>query len=135
MESRPKIGVAVIVQKGDKVLCGFRKSAHGNGTWAFPGGHLEFGESIEDCAQREAKEETGLELKNLRLGPFTNDIYPAEGKHYVTIFTLAEIEGEPKALEPEKCEEWSWFKWDEIPEPLFLPIINLKRQGFDPFSE
>ncbi len=134
MTDRPKVGVAVIVKKDGRVLLGKRKGSHGEGTWAFPGGHLEFGESIEDCAQREAREETGLELKNMRAGAFTNDIFHAEGKHYVTLFVLAETEGEPLLLEPEKCEGWAWLKWEEMPDSVFLPIKNLRNQRFNPFS-
>jgi 8-oxo-dGTP diphosphatase len=56
MEKRPAVGVAAIVTKNGKVLLGKRKGAHGEGSWAFPGGHLEFNESIEDCAKREVFE-------------------------------------------------------------------------------
>ena len=92
MEKRPLIGIAVIVTKRDRVLLGRRKSSHGSGTWAFPGGHLEFNESIEDCAKREVFEETGIQIKNLRFGPYTNDIFADEGKHYVTLFILADYD-------------------------------------------
>ena len=47
------VGIAVIVIKEDRVLLGKRKNAHGSGTWVFPGGRLEFKESIEDGARRE----------------------------------------------------------------------------------
>ena len=56
MEQRPKIGVGVIVNKDNKVLLLQRKNAHGEGTWCFPGGHLEFNEEIEDCVKREVEE-------------------------------------------------------------------------------
>lgn len=59
-----------------------------------PGGHLEFGESFAECAEREALEETGLEIGNVKLLVATNDII--EGKHYVTIFVTAVITGEKK---------------------------------------
>jgi 8-oxo-dGTP diphosphatase len=131
---RPLIGVAVIVIKDKKVLLGKRKYSHGSGTWQFPGGHLEFGESIETCAHREVAEETGLTITNLRMGPFTNDIFEKENKHYVTLFVVADHkEGAPQVLEPEKCETWRWFSWGKFPFPRFLPMKNLLHQKFSPF--
>ncbi len=55
--------------KGREILLGQRKGAHGAGTWATPGGHLEFGESVKACATRELLEETGLKPLSFRLGP------------------------------------------------------------------
>jgi 8-oxo-dGTP diphosphatase len=130
-QHRPAVGVSVIVLNGDRVLLGLRIAGHGAGCWQFPGGHLEFGESIEGCARREAREETGLELRNLRPGLYTNDIFAAEGRHYITLFVLADYAGgTPEVCEPDKCARWEWFGWDELPQPLFLPIENLLRQGF-----
>jgi len=66
MINRPAVGVAVIVMKNGKLLLGKRLNSQGSGTWAFPGGHLELKESIENCAKREVFEETGLFIKNLQ---------------------------------------------------------------------
>jgi 8-oxo-dGTP diphosphatase len=131
MSKRPLIGVAVIVIKDNRVLLGKRKNSHGEGTWAFPGGHLEFNESIEDCAAREVFEETGIRIKNLRFGPYTNDIFDNENKHYVTIFVIAEHDsGTPELKEPHKCDKWKWFEWPPDAQPHFLPIKNLLKQNF-----
>ena len=43
---RPKVGVGVMVLKNGKVLIGKRKGAHVAGEWAWPGGHLEYMESL-----------------------------------------------------------------------------------------
>ncbi len=134
MLNGPVVGVAVIVAKSGRVLVGKRKSSHGTGTWQFPGGHLEFGESIDACAHREVSEETGITITNLRMGPFTNDIFEMEAKHYVTLFVLADHKaGVPQVLEPEKCDTWKWVIWGEFPSPRFLPIENLLQQDFTPF--
>lgn len=131
MDNRPLVGIAVVVIKNHRVLLGKRKNSHGAGTWAFPGGHLEFGESIEDCAIREVFEETGIRIKNLRHGPYTNDFFEAEGKHYVTLFVIAEYDsGEPKVKEPRKCARWEWSVWPPALQPQFLPIKNLLKQNF-----
>jgi 8-oxo-dGTP diphosphatase len=130
---RPMVGVAVIVIKDGKVLLGKRISAHGSGTWQFPGGHLEFGESIEDCARREVMEETGLRIRRIRIGPYTNDYFEAEGKHYITLYMLADYDaGDVILNEPHKCERWEWVTWPPpIGKPLFLPIRNLLQQSFE----
>jgi 8-oxo-dGTP diphosphatase len=136
MDERPKVGIGVIVIKDSKVLLGKRKNAHGEGSWAFPGGHLEFGERIEDCARREVLEESGLKIKDIRMGAFTNDIFEKEGKHYVTLFVVSDYDsGEASVMEPHKCERWGWFKWGKLPQPLFLTIQNLLKQDFNPFSK
>lgn len=135
MEERPKIGVGVIVIKDNKVLLGKRKNAHGEGSWSFAGGHLEINEEVEECAVREVREEIGISIKNLRKGPFTNDLFKKEGKHYVTVFVVADFDsGEVKAMEPDRCEKWEWFEWHRLPQPLFLPIQNLLKQGFNPLD-
>ena len=129
----PKVGVGVIVVKDGKILIGKRKNAHGEGTWAFPGGHLHFGESWEDCARGEVKEETGIEIGNLTLACTTNDIFPKESKHYITIYMRADwVSGEPRVLEPDKCEGWEWHPWDNLPSPRFIPLQNLLKSGYRP---
>jgi 8-oxo-dGTP diphosphatase len=135
MDNHPKVGIGVIVIKDNKVLLGKRKNTHGEGSWCFPGGHLELNEKIEDCAIREVKEEVGIEIKNLRMGIFTNDIFKKEKKHYITLFVIADYSfGTAKVMELEKCERWDWFEWNKLPKPLFLPIKNLLKQKFNPFK-
>ena len=132
MAERPLIGVAVIVIKEGRVLLGQRKNAHGSGTWAFPGGHLEFNESIKACARREVFEETGIQIKNLRYGPYTNDIFTDEEKHYVTLFIISDYDsGFPVAREPHKCDKWAWIPWPPTVQPCFLPITNLLKLNFE----
>ncbi len=136
MESkRPKVGVGVALIKDGKVLLGKRKNAHGEGTWSFPGGHLEYKENWDECAYRECLEETGLSIKNIRFGTVSNDVFDEEEKHYVTIIMLADYDaGQLRVMEPEKCEQWKWFIWDKLPEQLFLPIKNILKANYKPLS-
>lgn len=128
-----RVGVAAIVLRGSKVLIGHRKGAHGAGTWGLPGGHLEFGESIEACAMREVFEETGLRVAMSGQAGFTSDVFIDEGEHYVTLFVLARCgAGEPEVREPEKCEGWVWREWDDLPRPLFKPLQSLVDSGYMP---
>lgn len=135
MENMPKVGVGVIVVKDNKVLLG-KKNTRSQGSWCFPGGHLEFKEEPKACAIREVKEEAGISIKNIRLGSYTNDIFEKEGKHYVTLFMISEYaSGEVSVMEPENFEKWEWFEWSKLPKPLFMPIQNLLKQNFNPFKQ
>ena len=107
-----------MVFKDGKVLLGKRKGSHGQGEYSWPGGHLEFGESVVECAKREVREEANINIKNVRFLRFLN--FKAHGKHYADIGMIADWEsGEPKVLEPEKCENWDWYDQDNLPQPLF----------------
>jgi 8-oxo-dGTP diphosphatase len=117
-ELRPKVGIGVMVVKEGKYLMGKRKGSHGEGEYACPGGHLEFGESIAECCKREVKEETGMEIDNIRFVRFLN--FKTEGKHYADVMMISDWKsGEPQVLEPEKCEGWDWYDLDNLPKPLF----------------
>ena len=73
--NRPQVGVAVIIAHNGRVLLLKRKGSHGEGTWAPPGGHLEFGESLEECAMRETLEETEIVIDNVQFVAITNDVF------------------------------------------------------------
>lgn len=122
-KQRPKVGIGVMVIKQGKVLLGKRKGSHGEGKYAWPGGHLDFGEGMIECAKREVREETGLEISNLKFLRLMN--FVAHGKHYADIsFTASWESGEPKVLEPDKCEGWQWYDLENLPKPLFGTILS-----------
>ena len=121
-----RVGVSVVIRRGDEVLLGKRLKSHGIGSWCTPGGHIEFGETPEEAARREIMEETGLELGKVSRSeslPYLNSPFPKEGKQYITLYLEGEyIGGEPIAMEPEKCAEWSWFNRKNLPAPLFTDM-------------
>ena len=125
---RPQVGVGVLIGRGDQVLLVRRHLVHGEGTWSTPGGHLEFGESPEECARREAMEEVGVHLGDVRFRALTNDVFGTDGRHYVTFWMDGEhVGGEPRLLAAHEMSEVSWFEWDALPAQLFLSFANLLR--------
>lgn len=119
MSDRPLVGVGVLVMKEGRLLLGRRKNAHGSGEYASPGGHLEHLESFDACARREVREETGLELGEIRFLRVLNTTQYAP-RHYVDVSLVAEWKsGEPRVLEPHKVEQWAWYPLDALPSPLF----------------
>jgi len=140
---RVGVGVFILASRSEpptnpSFLIGKRINSHGSGTFALPGGHLEFGETPEECAAREVLEETGLAVSDLRFLTATNDYMPDEGKHYVTLFMVCVRRNkgdEPQVLERDKCEGWEWACWEDLKgwvgsaeRRLFLPLINLVGQ-------
>lgn len=108
-----------MIFKEGKILLGKRKGSHGEGEYAFPGGHLEYMESFEECAKRETMEEAGIEIKNVKF-LFLSNLKDYAPKHYVHIGLIAEWKsGEPKVLEPHKIDSWDWYSLDKLPSPLF----------------
>jgi 8-oxo-dGTP diphosphatase len=128
----PLVGVGVLLWKGDCLLLGQRIVAKGEHTWQFPGGRLEAGESVLECAAREAREEAGLDIGFAEHAGFSNEMFSMGGRDYITHYvTAAYISGEPEVMEPDKCLSWQWFHYGQLPAPLFLPITLLMRQAPD----
>lgn len=128
-----QVGVGVFVLRDGRFLMGRRRGAHGAGAWSLPGGHLEYGETFETTATREVAEETGLTIRNLRFAAVTNDLFPTEARHYVTIWLLSDLaSGEPTVREPDKYVDLRWHTFDDLPTPLFQPWHQLLTSPFLP---
>lgn len=121
--SRPLVGVGVLFVREGKVFLAKRQGSHGEDTWASAGGHLEWGESLEECARREAFEELGVRVGDLHFLCLSNII--AYGRHYVNVEFLGDIgDQEPALVEPESFSESGWFPLDNLPEPLYVAVSH-----------
>jgi ADP-ribose pyrophosphatase YjhB (NUDIX family) len=140
-EKKVGVGFGVMLLKNGKILLGKRHEdpekasslLKGAGTWTMPGGKLHFGESFEDGAKREVKEETGIQLRKVKVICVNNDL--VETAHFVTVGLLSEdFEGEAKAMEPDEITEWKWFDLKNLPAPLYFPsakvLQNYKENKF-----
>lgn len=130
----PRVGVGVLVfNEHSQILLGQRQGSHGHLSWQPPGGHLEFNESLENCAKREAKEEVDISIDAVEFIGMTNDYFEDNHKHYISIFMKAKLapNQQVKNCEPSKAKNWQWFRLSELPSPLFLPLEKLvKKNGY-----
>lgn len=110
---RPKTsGVKCVIQGGQNIL--MIRNTYGHALWTFPGGGIESGETVGQAVTREAMEEVGIELSDLRkIGEFTTT---AEYKRdTVTVFAGKSDDDQFKIDEKEILEA-SWFSPDNLPE-------------------
>jgi len=123
LQKTPLVGVGCIVVRRDGHVLMVQNH---RGRWSTPGGHLDVGESPEECAARETLEETGLQVTAITFVAITNDVLPEAGRHYITIWMRAEpTEGTPEIRDPAEIAAAEWFPPTALPEPRHLYFENL----------
>lgn len=106
--------VDLIIRRGDGIVL-IRRKYPPRG-WALPGGFVEIGESLEEAAVREGREETGLEIRLLRQFHSYSDPARDPRRHTVTTVFLAEGEGVLEAADD--AVEARVFLRDGLPSPI-----------------
>ena len=127
MNNYIKVGIGVVVCNGNKVLLGHRVTKYKDtggiyepDSWTLPGGKQEYDETIIECAIRETKEETNLDITNVSVFGADDDI--SIDRHYVTIHTYAtSFTGTPMVMEKDKIDEWKWYEFDKLPQNIYSP--------------
>jgi ADP-ribose pyrophosphatase YjhB (NUDIX family) len=115
-ELRIGCSATIFDENRQKVLLTRRRD---NGLWCLPGGHMDSGESAEECCVREVFEETGLHVRVVRLtGVYSNPdqlvVYPnGEQAHFVVLNFEVEVVGGQLGLSDETSEA-GYFSLDEI---------------------
>lgn len=101
MKKYPNVSIKVFIKYKNKILM----MRHPNGTNDFPGGQLEFGESIENCLKRELKEELNYDF-NIKPELFGvwNYISKDKQRHSILIYYICAINKKPELVSPEKLE-------------------------------
>ncbi len=95
------------------------------GWWSKPGGGVKFGETAEKAMIREMKEELDIEVEIVGCLPHTDHIIKTEigsndiDQHWVALNFIAKIKsGQPRNMEPHKCDKIGWFAMDNLPEKI-----------------
>src|SRR5579885_2340619 len=125
-QQRPQVSVGVITTQHQQLLPVRRSSAPGKDLWSPPGGHLEYGESPQQCAIRQARERAGVTITNPVFRAMTNNVFEEDHQHSLTVW----MEGTYVSAEPplHVLRTWpaiGWFPWAALPEPLFSPFEHL----------
>lgn len=92
---QPRITVDIIIKCEDGVVLIERKNPPYG--WAIPGGFVDYGETVEEAAIREAKEETGLDIKNLKQFHVYSEPSRDPRGHTISMVFTAKADGTPKA--------------------------------------
>lgn len=109
------VGAAIINDEG-KVFLARRgpKAKNERGKWDCPGGGVEFGETCATSLKREILEEHDIEIEVIEMLNLCDHIIPDEGQHWVSpTYVCKIVKGEPKIMEPEKCDGIGWFTLEE----------------------
>ena len=125
-----RCGGIIFNNKMDSVLIVLNKNSYFNGDnkWGFPKGHRNPNEKIINCAQREIKEETGLDITNLEQFRCYSD--PGRDPRFHTISTVftAKSTGTPSA--GDDAAEFGLFDRDDLPSPLAFDHAQILREYF-----
>ena len=117
---RPAVSVDIVAIRENEgrreLLLIQRKNEPYMNCWALPGGFLDMGETLEQAAERELKEETGLEIKSLRqLGAFSKvDRDPRT--RVISVAYFAELTSGQTAIAADDAQDVGWFDLEKLPE-------------------
>ncbi len=119
----PPIAADVIAELGDRIVLIDRKNEpHG---WAIPGGFVDFGETVEQAAIREAREETSLEVElRALLGIYSRPDRDPRGQT-ISVVYVARGRGRPEAADDAKA--LALFTLDTLPSPLAFDHAEILR--------
>lgn len=116
--SAPVVGVGAVVWRDEHILLIRRGTPPRQGAWSLPGGHQELGETVYAAAEREIREETGVEIRILDIAAVVDLIHSdEEGRivwHYTVIDVVADwVAGEARA--GDDAAEVAWVELSELP--------------------
>lgn len=114
----------------DQVLLSRRyNTGYRDGEYSVPAGHLDGGETVVAAAQREAHEETDVQINPSEIA-FAGVMHRQEGDERVDFFVHVRVwRGEPINAEPDKCDDLRWFDIESLPDNT-VPYVRKAIQNF-----
>jgi 8-oxo-dGTP diphosphatase len=129
----PGVGIAVLLWHRRRVLLGQRNKLPMVDSWQLPGGWLQQGESTEQAVNRLLSEFKGLWSEESKFVGYTNNIFDPTTHSVSLYFSVKCLKFDDAALQRNQgCRMWQWADWNELPQPLFLPLHLLAHSGIDP---
>jgi ADP-ribose pyrophosphatase YjhB (NUDIX family) len=130
--SSPRVGIGVVLVRGDECLLIRRARPPAAGAWSLPGGAQRLGETAEGCARRELREETGLTAGELVLVGHADSIHhDADGRieyHYTILDFAARYDG-GTPVAGDDAAAFAWARAEEFDRyALWAParVVALK---------
>lgn len=137
MEGKPIVASSALIEKDGKILLVKRRFKPHPGWWALPGGIVEHGETVEETAIREIKEETGLNIEIVKLLGVYDLIIKDEAsgkieKQYAIICFICKCRGEEKLKPNYEVLDVKWFDPEEVEKLQLVPTTRkaLKDAGY-----
>ena len=109
-----KTTVGAIIESPQGVLLAQRNHPPFEGYWCLPGGHIEFGEDVDDALYREIREETGLSITKHRFFGYFTEYYPDLDWHAVALMFVVQAEG-VEVRQRSEVKQLRWFSRQELP--------------------
>lgn len=123
MPAVPRVGVLAIVSRQGAFLLVRRRFAPNQGLWGFPGGKLEWGETLAEAAARELTEETGLTARfDLPPLPVLEAINPAEGFHFLLV-PMVGRDPQGQDAPADDAAETGWFTLAQMADLPRVPDL------------
>ncbi len=134
IKNKPRVGVGVIIKQNHKIILGRRLNQPMQGSWQLPGGWIGLGESPEQAVHRQLSMFCNLRFGECHFVAYTNNVFDSE-LHSLSLYFMVDClnDCQLKLITDQLNSEWFWTDWNELPQPLFLPLQLLVDSRFNPF--